>query len=150
MRYLIASANGRHLSAFDPLSADTGHAVLKSKAFFKVLDIYEIGDKKQVLLLEIPAAALDLFAASTSNVEEEIVKSGRASFDAKANAAPVAALQTDEWRERTSYPIGMSEQGELFYQPNGTEKTDASFVAPVESTVENSTANEKKSWWKFW
>jgi len=58
-RYLIASANGKDLSAFNPNSEQFGHILLSSNAFFKVLDIYKIEDKTQVFLLEIPETAID-------------------------------------------------------------------------------------------
>ncbi len=116
-RYLIASFNAKDLSAFNPESAKFGHAILSPNVFFKVLDIYKIGDKTQVFLLEIPANAIDFFASTTSNIEEDIIKKGREIFDAKINAEPIAELQTQNWRDRTEFPIGMNEKGEFFYNP---------------------------------
>ena len=49
-RYLIASANAKDLSAFNPDSKQFGHVLLTSNAFFKVLDIYKIGNKTQIFL----------------------------------------------------------------------------------------------------
>lgn len=126
-RYLIASANGKDLSAFNPDSAQFGHILLSSNAFFKVLDIYKIGDKTQIFLLEIPATAVDFFASATSNIEEDITKKARESFDTKCNAEPIPELQNLEWKQRTEFPIGMSDKGEFFYQadnkkPVSTEK----------------------------
>ncbi|MEO6253122.1 MAG: hypothetical protein ABIO79_07455 [Ferruginibacter sp.] len=115
LRYLIASANAKDLSAFDPASAQLGHVVLSPDAFFKVLDIYTIGDKTQVFLLEIPSTAVDFFAGTTTNVEEDITKKARAGFDTKINSEPIAELQTLEWKERTEFPIGMNDKGDFFY-----------------------------------
>lgn len=136
-RYLIASANAKDLSAFNPDSAIFGHVLLASNAFFKVLDIYRIEGKTQVFLLEIPATAVDFFAKSTSNIEEGIIQKARESFDAKVNAAPIAELQTAEWKERTKFPIGMNDAGELFFHFNNTQTTE-------------NTNKEQKPWWKRW
>src|SRR5690606_18841919 len=68
-RYLIASANAKDLSAFNPDAAQFGHVLLSSNTFLKVLDIYKIGNKTQVFLLEIPETAVDFFASVTSCVE---------------------------------------------------------------------------------
>jgi hypothetical protein len=116
-RYLVASANAKDMSAFDPDSKECGHVLLSSNAFFKILDIYKIGDKTQAFLLEIPATAVDFFANATSNIEEDITKKARESFDTKINSEPIAELQTRDWKERTEFPIGMSDTGEFFYQP---------------------------------
>ena len=138
-RYLIASANGKDLSAINPNSAQFGHILLSSNAFFKVLDIYKIGKKTQVFLLEIPETTLDFFSSATSNIEDDITKKARESFEIKIDAEPIPELQTQEWRERTEFPIGMNDKGELFYQ--------AENIKPI--SVQNQTEKEKP-WWKFW
>jgi hypothetical protein len=146
-RYLIASANAKDLSALNPDSAKFGHVLLSSKAFFKVLDIYKIGDRTQIFLLEIPGTAVDFFASATSNIEENIIKKARESFDTKINAEPVTELQTKEWKERTQFPIGMNEKGEFFYNPVNNEQK-------IKSTRQRNQADEndngQKPWWKFW
>ena len=62
LRYLIASANARDLSALNADSKQYGHVLLSANVFFKVLDIYKIGYKTQIFLLEIPVSAVDFFA----------------------------------------------------------------------------------------
>ena len=62
LRYLIASANARDLSALNADSKQYGHVLLSANVFFKVLDIYKIGEKTQIFLLEIPVSAVDFFA----------------------------------------------------------------------------------------
>lgn len=147
-RYLIASANAKDLSAFNPDSAKFGHVLLSSNAFFKVLDIYKIGDKTQIFLLEIPATAIDFFAGATSNIEEDITKKGRESFNTKINSEPIYELQSQEWKERTEFPIGMNDKGEFFYNPNQKERrTETNQSEPTKKTE---TKNEEKPWWKFW
>ncbi|MEO7906512.1 MAG: hypothetical protein ABIT06_06035 [Saprospiraceae bacterium] len=118
LRYLIASVNAKDLSAIDPDAASTGHVLLNSNAFFKVLDIYKIGDKTQVFLLEIPESAINHFAITTSDTESELTKKARQDFEILLTFDPVAELQTLDWNERTEFPLGMSDSGEFFYQDN--------------------------------
>jgi hypothetical protein len=148
-RYLIASANGKDLSAFNPSSEQFGHIVLKSKAFFKILDIYKIGHKTQVFLLEIPESAVDFFASATSNIEEDITKKARESFDTKINLEPNPVLQTQEWRQRTEFPIGMNDKGELFHQAENKDQTTNTKIEAEKQDNINETEQDKP-WWKFW
>ena len=149
-RYLIASANARDLSALNPDSKQLGHVLLSSNAFFKVLDIYKIGDKTQVFLLEIPATAVDFFASSTSNVEEDITKKARESFDTKINSEPIAELQTNEWRQRTEFPIGMNDKGEFFYQAASKKTQTINTIQSENSIRADNKIQQEKPWWKFW
>ena len=114
LRFLIASANATDLSALNPKSKRWGHVLLSSGAFFKVLDIYRIEDKTQIFLLEIPAAASDFYASTTSNVEQDVTRKARESFDTNIKSKPIAALQTKQWKDRTEFSIGMSHNGDFF------------------------------------
>lgn len=134
-RYLIASSNGRDVSVLDPNSEKFGHIMLKSNAFFKVLDVYKLKNKTQVFLLDIPSEAIDFFSETTSNIEDQIIEKAREHLDLKIDEAPVPELQTKEWRERTDFPLGMNNKGEFFYQKE-------------ESKQEN--LKPKKPRWKFW
>ncbi|MGL4599244.1 MAG: hypothetical protein ACRCYO_17110, partial [Bacteroidia bacterium] len=130
----------KDLTALNPDAAKLGHVLLTANTFFKVLDIYKIGNKTQIFLLEIPATSVDFFASSTSNIEEEIIQKARASFDAKVNAPPIAELQTKDWIERTEFPIGMNAQGEFFYQSGHKSQ----------NMTGNHVVESKKPWWKIW
>ncbi len=66
---------------------------------FKVLDVYRIGDKAQVFLLNIPESGIGLFKSATSNVEESIVLKARQNFEEKIGMPVIEALQTRTWRE---------------------------------------------------
>lgn len=150
-RYLIASANGKNLSALNPESAKFGHILLSSNAFFKVLDIYKIDDKTQIFLLEIPATAVDFFANANSSVEEDITIKARESFDKKHNAEPIPELQTQEWKQRTDFPLGMSDKGELFYQLDSKKSISSDIRAENQNDTETrNKTKQEKPWWKFW
>ncbi len=106
LRYLIASSSAKDVSAFNPDSVECGHVMLQSNTYFKVLDVYHVGDKTQILLLENPDV-------TTAN-EEDLVLKAREDFEVKITMAPVRSLQSLDWRERTEFPIGMSGDGKFF------------------------------------
>lgn len=115
LRYLIASSNAKDLSKFNPDSAKMGHFLLDSIAYFKVLDIQKIGGKTQIFLLNIPDISISLFKNSSSNIEEEIIEKAQKRFREKIDLPLIPELQSENWKERTKSPIGMSDNGELFF-----------------------------------
>ena len=138
LRYLIASAYGRDLSMFDPNAAKFGLILISSGAYFKVLDVYEKDGKTQILLLNIPETGIELFSSTTTNIEQQVIEEGRQSFDEKINAEPIMTLSTDEWKERTQFPIGMDDKGIFFSLP----------TTKVEQSNQNQPTNKKpKSFW---
>ncbi len=139
-RYLIASAFGKDVSSIMPDTIEFGHIMLGSGAFFKVLDVYKIGDKSQIFLLNIPENVIGFFQKATSSVENDIVIKARENFDSKINSEPLTELQKNEWKDRTQFPIGMNEKGEFFFGMDNTSNSD----------TKNILQKENKSWWKFW
>jgi hypothetical protein len=147
-RYLIASANAKDLSKFNPDSAKIGHFLLDSIAYFKVLDIQKIDNQTQVFLLNIPDNSLSLFKNSSSNLEEEITEKARKKFKDKRNSALIPELQTENWKERTKPPIGMNDNGELFFDDS---KIKTESVKRIEINTEKKIISiNKKPWWKIW
>ncbi|WPO79855.1 hypothetical protein [Flavobacterium sp. KACC 22761] len=147
-RYLIASSHPKDLSKFNPDSGKIGHFLLDSIAYFKVLDIYKIGDKTQVFLLNIPDNSLTLFKNSSSNLEEEITEKARKKFSSKIDSELIPELQTEDWKERTKSPLGMNDNGELFFDDSKikTESQKRIDVDVSKKIIEI----KKKPWWKFW
>jgi len=148
LRYLIASANAKDISKFNPDSSKIGHFLLDEISFFKVLYIQKIENKTQIFLLHIPDNSLSLFKNSTSNIEEEITEKARQKFSSKINAPLIPELQTENWKERTKSPIGMSDNGELFFDDSTikTEEPKRIEINKAQKTIEIN----KKPWWKIW
>ncbi|MCV2486778.1 hypothetical protein OD917_17750 [Flavobacterium sp. SH_e] len=148
LRYLIASAHAKDLSKFNPDSAKIGHFLLDSIAYFKVLDIQKIGDKTQIFLLSIPDNSISLFKNSSSNLEEEIIEKAQKRFREKIDAVLIPELQTENWKERTKLPLGMDEQGKLFFDDSKI-KTESPKRIDID-VAKKIIAINKKPWWKFW
>lgn len=147
-RYLIASSDARDLSKFNPDSVKNGHALLDDNSFFKVLDIQKIGEKTQIFLLNIPGNSLPLFKNSTSNLEEEITEKAQQKFITKINSTLIPELQTEGWKERTKSPIGMSDNGEFFFD-DSTIKIEEPKRIEINKAEKKIEIN-KKPWWKIW
>jgi len=148
LRYLIASSDARDLSKFNPDSLKNGHALLDDNSFFKVLDIQKIKNKTQIFLLNIPGNSLALFKNSTSNLEEEITEKARKKFIDKIDLALIPELQTENWKERTRLPLGMNENGELFFDDSAI-KTEEQKRIEINKAKKKIEIN-KKPWWKIW
>lgn len=147
-RYLIASAFGKDLFDFNPETSKVGHIVLTSNAYFKVLDIYHVDNKTQVFLLNIPENAIDLFHSATTNIETGIIQKARESFDSKKDLEPIKELQNYDWQERTKFPIGMNDDGILFFENSQIKKINIDQTTTKNEIKEN--IYETKPWWKFW
>lgn len=148
LRYLIASSEARDLSKFNPDSIKNGHSLLDDNSFFKVLDIQKVKNKTQIFLLNIPGNSLPLFKNSTSNLEEEITEKARRKFIDKVDSALIPELQTENWKDRTKLPLGMDENGKLFFD-DSTIKIEEPKRIEINKTEKKIEIN-KKPWWKIW
>lgn len=114
VRFAIASNNASNLGAINPEVAKYGFHLIASGAYFKVLDIYKIEDKTQILLMHFDEVYRDVFNSTTSNIEEQIIQVGRKSLETRIQLQPNAILNNEDWTERTKHPIGMLDSGVFF------------------------------------
>lgn len=144
-RYLIASSKGKDLSMFSQ-NPELGHIVIQSGAFFKVLDIQQEDGKTQILLLNIPQEGVSIFGTSKINIEDQIVEKGIEVFKKHIASDPLKELQSKDWVERTSFPIGMNQEGVFFMdmKPNNQVKPNANNKSNVKVPLKNTDAPAKK------
>lgn len=118
-RFIIASSHGQNLSMLPGGNPAHGLVVIMKDSFFKVIDVAERENRKQITLLHIPEELVDFFNSGDelSSVEQQIAEVARADFDKIFSAEPVDVLRQADWLNRTTAPIGMSDEGEYFYVP---------------------------------
>ena len=107
LRFLIASNNGKDLSLIDPELSQYGFILIQSDSFFKILDVYKLKGKIQILLLNISEDLVDYYKDSNSIDEKNIIGLAREDFNEKINDPVIEALDSDYWKERTGKPVGM-------------------------------------------
>lgn len=116
-RYLIVTGKARDLHDLAGLDPRYGAAIIQRDAFFKMLDVYELQGRSQVTLLHVPAELVDRLRTREPNeIEAEMVEAARRDFDQSLRAPTVSALTEPEWMGRVAFPIGMNDEGELFYE----------------------------------
>ena len=116
-RYLIITGKARDLHELAGLDPRYGPAIIQRDAFFKVLDVYQSQGRSQVTLLHIPAELVDRLRTQEPNeIEEEMVEAARRDFEQSLQSPTVPALTEPEWTDRVAFPLGMNDEGELFYQ----------------------------------
>ncbi|MNR08514.1 hypothetical protein D3C85_1246760 [compost metagenome] len=112
------------------------------------MDIQKIGEKTQVFLLNIPDNSISLFKNSSSNLEEEIIEKAQKRFREKIDGVLIPELQTENWKERTKSPLGMSDSGELFFDDS---KIKIETPKRIDIDVSKKIIEiNKKPWWKIW
>lgn len=157
LRYAIASNKAVNMGQINPDVAKFGFNLISAPSYYKVLDIYTIGNQTQILLLNFDEKYTDIFKSTKSNIEEKVVGMGRESLDKKIQMEPNEVLYENEWIERTKFPIGMSDNGDFFLPAidnhegtRNTAETKDKTIEKLDLKVESkSTASkEKKGFWK--
>jgi hypothetical protein len=114
--HLEILSQARDLHALAGMDPRYGPAIIQRDGFFKVLDVYELRGHVQITLLHVPEELVDhLRTPEPNEMERELVQAARTSFEENLSNPAVPALTEPEWLERTSFPLGMSEEGDLFY-----------------------------------
>jgi hypothetical protein len=149
-RFLIASSKAAPLYKFNPETEKWRLHVLNCNSYFKVLDVYEKEGITQIFLIHIPFKGIDFFRNTVlkigdENFEEEIIIKSRASLDKKLNVGIPAALNQQEWIDRTSFPIGL-DNNNIFFSLIPTEpllpKAQSLYLAIKNMTEDLTELNE--------
>ncbi|WP_407381298.1 NADAR domain-containing protein [Methanobrevibacter sp.] len=111
-RYSILSNQMADLSGFEN-GTNWGLHTTKAGSKFKILDIYKVEDKTQILLLQLPEGFEEVFE-NKNKLIDEVIEDSREEFEDLINEEPIKDLTTDEWLERVSFPIGMNDAGNFY------------------------------------
>ena len=114
LRYAIASNKAVNMGQINPDVAKFGFNLISAPSYYKVLDIYKVGEQTQILLLHFDEKYLEIFKSTKSNIEEKVVGMGKESLDKKIQMKPSEILNGNDWSQRTQFPIGMSDNGDFF------------------------------------
>ena len=113
-RYSILSNHMRDLRPVEH-GKNWGLCVAPANAHTKVLDIYNCGNKTQILLLHLPEDEdWKLFQNIVLSLEGDLIKTSRERFENRCNEAPIPELATEAWLDRCTLPLGMDVNGNFF------------------------------------
>lgn len=111
-RYAIISNHVGNLSQFEH-GTNWGLHTAASGSKFKVLDVYEFKGKTQILLLHLIDNLEDFFV-DNDTIDEECVAWARNIFVESFEKEVIEEVNSEEWLERCSFPIGMDNDGNLW------------------------------------
>lgn len=112
-RYLILSNQMMNLSEFED-GTNWGLHTTKRDSKFKILDIYKVEDKTQILLLQLPEGGFEKVFENQNKLLDKVIEDSKKEFEELVNEEPIKELTTDKWLERVSFPIGMDDDGNFF------------------------------------
>ena len=111
-RYAIISNHVGNLSQFEH-GTNWGLHTAASGSKFKVLDVFTFKEKTQILLLHLIDNLEDFFV-DNDTIDEECVAWARNIFVESFEKEVIEEVNTDEWLERCSFPIGMDNDGNIW------------------------------------
>ena len=111
-RYLILSSYMADFSAFEE-NTNWGLHVAKPNSRFKVMDIFTLNGKTQIVLLQLPDGFEEVFE-NTVSIEREMVEELRDEFQETLKLDVIEELANPQWLERCEFPLGMNDEGEFF------------------------------------
>lgn len=111
-RYAIISNHVANFSQFEDGTNWNLHTAAPNSKF-KVLDVYEFNGKTQILLLHLIENLEDFFF-DDDTIDGEYVDIARKIFEDSFKKEKIEEVNTPEWLERCSFPIGMDNDGNLW------------------------------------
>lgn len=113
-RYLILSNHMPSLAQFEH-GTNWGLCVAQKDSLFKVLGQHTYKDKRAIILLHLPNDdTWKLFKNVNISMEQQLLEMAIQQFEEKCELPPVPELATPQWLDRCKFPVGMSDNGELF------------------------------------
>lgn len=114
-RYLIITSKARDLHAMAGMNRKYGPAIIMRDSFFKVLDVHQLRGHSQITLLHLPEELVERFTSTKLiGPEKRLAEAARKEFEENLRKSPCPYLTDPYWLDRVSFPIGMSDEGELF------------------------------------
>lgn len=119
-RFVIMS---NHLADFDallgkdrdPRTPNWRLHVAAPDSHFKVLGQRKVGGKTLIFLLHLPGdERWRLLAGATVNLDEGLLADALGRMEALLQQAPIPEVTSALWLDRCRFPLGMSDDGELF------------------------------------
>lgn len=119
-RFVILS---NHLADFDallganrdPQTPDWRLHVGARDSHFKVLGQHMVEGKTLIFLLHLPDdERWRLLAGVVLDLDERLLADAVGRMEARLQQAPIPEVTSDHWLDRCRFPLGMSEDGELF------------------------------------
>ena len=119
-RFVIMS---NHLADFDALLGEDRDAkapdwrlhVAARDSHFKVLGQHQIEGKTLIFLLHLPNDDRWRFLAGAAvDLDERLLADALGRMDARLQQAPIPEVTSALWLDRCRFPLGMSDDGELF------------------------------------
>ena len=108
-------------------------------AYYKVLDIYQIENKTQILLLHFDEKYLNIFKKSNSNIEEQVIEMGKKSFDHKITLKLSEVLNEEDLLFKVKSQSGDEIKLMPFYN---IVNEHFSIYLPIDSTENNINIKE--------
>jgi hypothetical protein len=119
-RYVILSNHMADLDAIlgadrDPDAPNWRLHVAERDSHFKVLGQRRIADAMFIFLLHLPSdERWRLLAAVTLSIDADVLADAISRMETRLLEAPIPEVTSKPWLDRCRFPVGMSDDGELF------------------------------------
>lgn len=113
-RYIILSNHMGNLSAFEH-GTNWGLFVAQRDSHFKVFGVFRHEDKTAIVLLHLPDdERWKLFQDVDVDIDETLMEKACQRFVSACAQPPIPELANAQWLDRCRFPVGMSDEGELW------------------------------------
>lgn len=119
-RYVILSNHMADLDALlgadrEPDAPDWRLHVANRDSHFKVLGQRRVAGKTLIFLLHLPNdERWSVLAPVTLSIEQDVLADALGRVEARIHEPPVPEVTSAAWLDRCRFPVGMSDDGELF------------------------------------